>query len=581
MAAAGYPLNKLNRIGQVLCEMKLLAEEQLQLALAEQSSTHEMLGAILIRRGFATEEGVARAIATQISIPFIGDPLLEIKVAALGLIPESLARRTLSLPLEVRDDGLLVAMADPLNLVHLDDLGYAANRRILPAIATGASILAAIESAYSDIDPIEELIRGIELDQFEIVGQESVDLQKILESDIDAPVVKLSNFILLQAIRLKASDIHIDPTASLTRVRYRVDGLLREIVSPPKKAHAAMCSRIKVLAALNIAEHRIPQDGRTIIRTREGQEVDLRINFVPTIYGEKVNIRLLEQNRRELSAQALGMDAVLSAQFHELIHRPSGMLLVVGPTGSGKTTALYAALSDLNSQTQHLITIEDPVEYRLDGLNQIQVNAKTGMTFAQGLRSILRQDPNVILVGEIRDHETAEIAFEAAMTGHFVLSTAHSTDAAHTIARLVTLGVNPFVAASALTAVVSTRLIRKLCKHCRAPFSPPEAVLRSLGRPSAPQMYQAVGCQKCRQAGYSGRVGIFEIVPITGKLKNLIQSGASIQRLQASLAESDVRSLWMDGVEKVLAGVTTLEEVMRVTRNYLVGDDAEAGGARG
>ena len=561
-------LNKLNRLGQTLRRLNVLTEEKLQRVLDEQKITHKPLTAILLERGYATEELLAKVLGAQSKIPFTDDPAALARPEAVKLLPESLARKALAIPLYPSEKGWGVAMADPFNLVHIDDISYAANCRILPVIAPKSKILAAIAKHYGSVDTLSELIEGIEMDHVEVVGREAtVDLEKILENDIDAPVVKLVNLLVLEAVRQHASDVHLDPTPDYMRVRFRVDGVLRDFMSPPKRMHAAVCSRIKVIASINIAERRAPQDGRALIRTRDGREVDLRVNIVPTIYGEKIGIRLLEQDASRLNIRNLGMDEDTLSRYMELIHRPSGMVLVVGPTGSGKTTALYSALKELNDTHRHIITIEDPVEYRLENINQIQVNARAGLSFAQGLRSILRQDPNVILVGEIRDRETAEVAVEAALTGHLVLSTAHSTDAAHTIARLVTLGVNAHLAASALSGIVSARLIRRLCERCRRPYKPSADVVKQLGRPVTGPLYEVVGCDHCRQTGYLGRIGIFELAPLDPSLQEIIQSDASVPRIQAALSKMNIQTLWKDGLAKVIAGETTVDELMRVTRD--------------
>lgn len=529
--------------------------------------TGKPLGSVLISQGLTAEEPALRGLAEQAGITFLEDPVALVQPETAKRLPEYLARRILAVPLRLCEAGLEVAMADPFNLLHVDDMGYACNCPILPALASKANIRAAIDAAYGGLDPIADLIQGIEPDQVEVLRKEPDSPREDQDGEVKAPVIKLVNLVLLEAIRRRASDIHIEPAEKLLRIRYRVDGILREGFSPPRSMHAALCSRIKVLADLNIAEHRIPQDGRALIRLRAGEEVDIRINFVPTIYGEKIGIRLLHHGGAPPDIRRLGMSEACLNHYLELIHRPSGLILAVGPTGHGKTTALYAALRELDNTVQNLITIEDPVEYRLTDANQIQVNSKTGLTFTEGLRAILRQDPNVILVGEIRDRETAAIAIEAAMTGHLVLSTLHSSDAAHTIARLRTLGVDPFLASCSMAGIVSTRLIRRLCPNCRVPEEPGEPMARQLGLHPKGTLFRAGGCEQCRHSGYHGRTGIFELVPVTQAVQTLIESQASLADMGNALAKIGVETLWMDGLHKVLSGVTSLDELMRVTRH--------------
>ncbi|MBI4802820.1 MAG: Flp pilus assembly complex ATPase component TadA [Elusimicrobia bacterium] len=569
-----FPQHKLDRIGHILREWGVISEEQLRQAVKQQQQTHEIIGKILVKNGAAGEEAVAKAVAYQLNIPYIEEPAAEADPEAVKLVPESLARRTISIPLSHTENGLLVALSEPLNLVNIDDLGYASNCRIIPAVSSPGKILAAVDALYRSVDPIAELIKGIGVEHVEVLNRGGEDGAEIIEAggkaDIAPPIIRFVNWIILEAARQKASDIHLDPTQTLTRIRFRVDGMLRDIMSSPKGMHAAVCTRVKVMGGLNIAEHRIPQDGRALVRTCLAEDVDVRINVVPTIYGEKINMRLLEQNRERLAPDRLGMDPETMKGFLELIRQPSAMTLVVGPTGSGKTTTLYSALTTLNTPATHIITVEDPVEYRMENINQIQVNPKTGLTFSQGLRAVLRQDPNVILIGEIRDRETAEIAFEAATTGHLVLSTVHSSDAAHAVARLATLGLNPFIVSSGLAGIISQRLVRKLCPHCKAPYTPPSAVLRQLEPENPAVLYKAAGCDKCRQTGYTSRVGIYEVVVLDAGMRDIIQSETSVSRLQYAFAKMHIRSLWAGGIQKVLEGTTTLEEVLRVTQNYML-----------
>ncbi|MGB9887034.1 MAG: type II secretion system ATPase GspE [Moorellales bacterium] len=556
------------RLGELLLEAGLITGEQLDKALAEQKRTGERLGKVLIRQGLVKEQDIINVLEFQLGIPQVRLAPGTLDRELARILPEPLARRYQAVPVRWEGGRLVVAMVDPLNVTAVDDLRLRTGREILPAIAPEADIERALAELYGQPLSLEELATVEEGEGARALQAEVFDLDRpAAAAGAEAPVVRLVNGLLQQALRERASDVHLEPQAEAIRVRYRVDGTLRPVMTLPKTHHAPLVSRIKVMAGMDIAEKRLPQDGRVQIRVA-GRQVDLRVSTLPTIFGEKVVIRLLDRTSAYLALDELGFGPKALSRYRELVRRSYGMILVTGPTGSGKTTTLYATLREINTPEKNIITIEDPVEYVLEGINQIRVNPKAGLTFASGLRSILRQDPDVIMVGEIRDRETADIAIRSANTGHLVLSTMHTNDAAGAVTRLLDMGIEPFLVASSVIGVVAQRLVRTLCRHCRRPYEvPAEAEERLLlGEPphTPLTLYRAVGCPECGGTGYRGRTAILEVMPMTGALRRLVLARASSEEIAAQAVAEGMVTLWRDGLEKARQGLTTLEEVVRV-----------------
>lgn len=552
--------NPRRRIGDILVEGGVVTPEQLQEALARQRRTRERLGRVLVEMGAATELQIAQALADQLGLRFINLAGQRLDPAAIRLVPEVLARKRRIVPVSFDGDSLLVALADPLDVFAIDDVAIAARRPVKGAVALESDIAAAIERAYGMGAAAQAVLGDVE---------EAADGGPAEEGD-DAPVVRLVNLLLTQALKDRASDIHVEPVEEEIRVRYRIDGVLQTVMQLPRNIHPALASRLKVLARLNIAERRLPQDGAFEI-SLDGRVIDVRVSTIPTVLGERVALRLLDKTRGLLTLPELGLDEGARRRFEGLISQPYGIVLVSGPTGSGKTTTLVSALSMLNSVDKNIITVEDPVEYQLPGVSHIQVNPRAGLTFAAGLRSIVRQDPDIVMVGEIRDVETAEIAIQASLTGHLVLSTIHTNDAASAMSRLTDMGIETFLIASAVIGVASQRLVRTLCPHCRRPVdAPPEIILwlqsavqESLADRS---FHQAVGCPQCRHTGYLGRTGIFEVLVVTDAVRNLVLARASAADLSDAARAEGMVSMRADGLLKAMRGLTTVEEVLRVTR---------------
>ncbi|HEU5298980.1 MAG TPA: ATPase, T2SS/T4P/T4SS family [bacterium] len=552
--------NPRRRIGDILVEGGVVTPEQLHEALARQRRTRERLGRVLVEMGAATELQIAQALADQLGLRFINLAGQRLDPAAIRLVPEVLARKRRIVPVSFDGDSLLVALADPLDVFAIDDVAIAARRPVKGAVALESDIAAAIERAYGMGAAAQAVLGDVE---------EAADGGPAEEGD-DAPVVRLVNLLLTQALKDRASDIHVEPVEEEIRVRYRIDGVLQTVMQLPRNIHPALASRLKVLARLNIAERRLPQDGAFEI-SLDGRVIDVRVSTIPTVLGERVALRLLDKTRGLLTLPELGLDEGARRRFEGLISQPYGIVLVSGPTGSGKTTTLVSALSMLNSVDKNIITVEDPVEYQLPGVSHIQVNPRAGLTFAAGLRSIVRQDPDIVMVGEIRDVETAEIAIQASLTGHLVLSTIHTNDAASAMSRLSDMGIETFLIASAVIGVASQRLVRTLCPHCRQPVdAPPEIILwlqsavqESLADRS---FHQAVGCPQCRHTGYLGRTGIFEVLVVTDAVRNLVLARASAADLSDAARAEGMVSMRADGLLKAMRGLTTVEEVLRVTR---------------
>lgn len=556
------------RIGEILVEKGKITEEQLRKALEKQKELGKYLGETLLELGYIREDDLWEALALQKKVPFIKLSRQEIKPEIVRIVPERLARRFNCLPIEVNGDVLTVAMADPTDVVAIDALRTNTGYEIKPVMASPKEISEALDIYHSEFADMEKSIQelvDIEVEKEGAEGEREDPTQLRLEAN-DAPVVRFVNLLLLQAVEGRASDLHLEPQEKGVSVRIRVDGILRNLTPPAKRMYSAIVSRIKILSGLDIGERRLPQDGRCKIRIGE-REVDVRVSTLPTIYGEKVVMRLLDKSNILLRLEDLGFSAQDLTRFKKALSRPYGIILVTGPTGSGKTTTLYGALNWLNSPEKNIVTVEDPVEYELKGINQVQVKPGIGLSFATGLRSILRQDPNIIMVGEIRDLETAEIAVKAALTGHLVLSTLHTNNAIATVSRLIHMGIEPFLIVSSLRLVVAQRLIRRICPDCKEPFTPGEELKEWLGlkREEKVTLYRGKGCKLCAKTGYYGRIGIFEVFELTPRIRDMIMEQAPEDVLRKVAREEGMRTLREDGMEKILGGITTFEEVISAT----------------
>jgi type IV pilus assembly protein PilB len=553
MAASG------KRLGRVLVDSGVITQEQLDAALSDTSG--RSLSGVLVGEGIVKENAIAQAVAESMGLTFVDLGAIDVDASAVTMLPIDLARRHTCLPIKVQDDELVVAMADPANVLAVDDIRIVTGYDIRVVVATESDLVAAIDKQQSMQANVEEMVGDIE-DVSATVEDDRVDVQ-----DEEAPVAKILNHVVTEAIRQGAGDIYIEPGENDLRVRFRIDGVCQEIMRSPKKIHRQLMSRLKIQCNMDIAERRIPQDGRFGVML-DGKSVDFRVAVLPTVHGEMSVMRLLRKDAILMSLEDLGFLEQPMERVMEAISRPYGALLVTGPTGSGKSTTLYAAINKTTRPTVNLITVEDPVEYRLEGLSQVQVHEKAGLTFAAALRSILRQDPDVVMIGEIRDKETATIAIEAALTGHLVLSTLHTNDAPSALTRLTEMGVEPFLSASAINCVLAQRLARRLCKDCKEQYVPEEEVLQRIGFPyepgKPPKLYRAVGCVKCNNIGYKGRMGVHEVMTVTESIERACVDHASGDEIARIAVDEGMKTLRDDGFEKVLAGLTSIEEIMRV-----------------
>src|ERR687892_273180 len=557
-------VKRIKDLADVLLEEGLITQEQLQLAQAEQERKGRSLGRVLIELGLVKETDLVAALARQVGLEFVDLTAHTIDPSAASLLSDQVARRYRALPIGYEDSRLVGAMSDPSNVFALDDIRTITGLEVKPAVATAADIDAAIRK-YGQFD---QSVEDVASEAATAAGGQTTDLDEIEAAIEDAPIVKLVNLLITQAVADRASDIHIEPAEKDIRIRYRIDGVLHEVMRSPKNIQAGLISRLKVMADINIAERRIPQDGR-IGLVVGGRAVDLRLATLPTVYGEKVVIRILDKTSVLLKLDDLGFSEYAYKRFEEAFRKPYGTVLVTGPTGSGKSTSLYATLNIINTLDKNIITVEDPVEYRLPGINQIQVNPKAGLTFATALRSILRADPDVVLIGEIRDAETAIIGVEAALTGHLVLSTLHTNDAASAITRLVEMGVEAYLVASSLDCSLAQRLARRLCSHCREAYRPTEVELQEAGFPEhlasrVEELYRPAGCSRCGKTGYRGRLGLYEVMPITEEIERLTVERRSSDDIRRAAIEQGMVTLREDGLEKVAAGLTSMEEIFRV-----------------
>jgi type IV pilus assembly protein PilB len=557
-----------DRLGDVLLQEGLLTREQLSSALAEQRTSGQRLGYILVKQGLVDEVVVTKALARQLRMPAVDLSRFEPDQKILRLIPSDVARKSLVLPLRRDGRNLTVAMADPTDLGLLQDLKFITRYDVFPVIAGEFSLRALIEKHYEvgEQQQLSDLLKDMEGFGEDLEVVEDQEEEAVTTAQInDAPVVKLINGILTEAVRRGASDIHIEPFEHELRVRYRVDGALLEIMRPPLRMKAALTSRIKILSQLNIAERRVPQDGRLKLKMHH-RVIDFRVSTLPVLFGEKIVLRILDKGNLTLDLTTFGFEPKAEHDLMKAILNPYGMVLVTGPTGSGKTTTLYSALQRINTVDTNIMTAEDPVEYNLPGINQVQVRADIGLTFASALRAFLRQDPNIIMIGEIRDLETGSIAIKAALTGHLVLSTLHTNDAPSTVTRLIDMGIEAFNVASAVNLVVAQRLVRRVCSDCKAPATYTAEVLASLGIDlDHTKFMKGTGCEACGGTGYRGRAGLYEVLTMSPELRRMILRGASVAELRAQAVSEGMLTLRMDGVMKVSRGVTTLEEVVKET----------------
>ncbi|MBI3753076.1 MAG: Flp pilus assembly complex ATPase component TadA [Deltaproteobacteria bacterium] len=560
------------KLGELLVDAWLITKEQLDIVLEEEKNQKgKRLGTLLVEKGFTTELDIAQTLAFQLNIPYIDLHTAVIDPEAIKLVPENLATKHIIIPLYTEKRNILrIAMADPLKMEALDDIRFSTNYECSPMVATQTDILLAIKTHYHLSLPIEEIVGDMVKEKFiEIVHDKEhiKDTEELLKKSEAPPIIKMVDSIIIHGIESRASDIHIEPQERMVKLRERVDGLMRDVMQLPKWVQGAVTSRIKIMANMDIAERRVPQDGRIPVRIT-GRELDLRISTLPTQYGEKVVMRILDTKTTSLTMDEIGLSASAHDRIKAIIERPQGIVLVTGPTGSGKTSSLYAMISHIKTPEVNVITLEDPIEYKLEGVNQVAINEKVGLTFAYCLRSVLRQDPDVIFVGEMRDTEKAEIAHQASITGHLVFSTLHTTDAISTIIRLKNMGIQPYLMASALNGIVGQRLVRKICESCKTSYMPPEEELLTVGvkakKEDRPNLFRGKGCKECGGTGYHGRTGVFEVLVVNSQIKDMIVSDESEEAIRKIAIASGMISMYRDGIAKVRQGITTLDELQRV-----------------
>jgi type IV pilus assembly protein PilB len=566
------------KLGELLLKAQLINQQQLTRALEEQKNTGGKLGEVLQRLGYVTEDDIIECLSHQFGVPSINLRHFEIDPNVAKIIPVDLARKYNVIPVNKTGATLTLAMTDPTNIFAMDEITFMTGYRVEPVVASEEAIRERIDRNFGssrelELKKVMEDLTTVDEAALELMEEEEeVDASKLAEESQEAPVVRLVNIMLTDAIKRGASDIHVEPYEKSYRVRYRVDGLLREVMNPPQRLKDAITSRIKVLAKMDIAEKRLPQDGRIRLKARiEGRmrELDFRVSVLPTMHGEKVVLRLLDKEQLRLDMTKLGFEKSSLKKFEDNILKPYGMVLVTGPTGSGKTNTLYSALQRVNVPETNIITAEDPVEFQLGGVNQVQMKDAIGLNFAAALRSFLRQDPNIILVGEIRDFETAEIAIKAALTGHLVLSTLHTNDAPSTISRLMNMGIEPFLVATSVNVIAAQRLVRRVCQNCKEEVETPIQVLLSIGFTESEahslKLVKGRGCEKCGNTGYKGRIGLFEVMDITDDMRELILSGATAVELRRKAVEEGMVTLRQSGLQKIREGLTTIDEVVRET----------------
>jgi type IV pilus assembly protein PilB len=559
------------RIADLLIEEGFLLAEQLQEAITIQKKEGGRLLKILQEKKYVSEEDMMISIGRCLGCSPVNLARMRIPPETLQIISKEMAKNYNLVPVAKIGNRLFVAMADPMNVIALDDLRQATGLNIVPMISTEKAVSDCLNNIHAQMKgSMEEILKDTDVPDLELTkdSQDEINLDKLVEGSEEGPVIKIVNLLLVQAIKDRASDIHIEPFEKKVRLRYRIDGVLYDSTAPPKFMQHSISSRIKIMANLDIAERRLPQDGRFRIKIA-GREVDLRVSLLPTVHGEKIVMRVLDKGCLASSLESLGMDEHTLGRFRDAIDSPHGMLLVTGPTGSGKTTTLYSVLQELNSPEYNIVTVEDPVEYQLNGINQVQVKPEIGLTFASGLRSILRQDPDIVMVGEIRDNETADIAVKAALTGHQVLSTLHTNDAAGAIARLIDMGIEPFLVSSSIIMTCAQRLLRKICPHCKEPVVAPKSLLDRLKLKIEPgekvEFYRGRGCDRCKKTGFLGRAAIIEVLRCSEGIRQLIVNDGKAFEIKKLALEEGMRTLRMAGILKAREGITSLEEVFRVT----------------
>jgi type IV pilus assembly protein PilB len=566
------------RLGDLLVKEKIITPEQLEQAVKTQKDNNTRLGAALVKLGFLSDEDVTNFLSRQYGVPAINLSYFEIDPSVVKLIPYETAKRYQILPLSRVGASLTIAMVDPTNVFAMDDIKFMTGFNIEPVVASESSILEGIDKAYGTTkeEDLEQVMQSMtDMDEADVelqADQEEVGLADLERAADEAPIVKLVNLILTDAVKRGASDIHIEPYEKELRVRFRIDGVLQSIMTPPLKLKDAITSRMKIMAKLDISEKRLPQDGRIMLKMNIGgrkKQLDFRVSTLPTLWGEKIVLRLLDKENLRLDMTKLGFEPESLVKFEKAILKPYGMVLVTGPTGSGKTNTLYSSISTLNKPDTNIMTAEDPVEFQLAGVNQVQMKEQIGLNFAASLRAFLRQDPNIILVGEIRDFETAEIAIKAALTGHLVLSTLHTNGAPETITRLMNMGIEPFLVATSVHLICAQRLVRRICKECAAPVEVPRQTLLEEGytpeEVGSVKIMKGKGCAVCNSTGYKGRCGLYEVMEVDDEIRELVLVGASAVELKKKAIERGMITLRRSGLIKVAAGMTTLEEVARET----------------
>ena len=568
----------MTRLGELLVKAGKITTEQLEEALSAQQGEGGRVGTHLVKMGFIDDDDLVEFLSQRYGVPAINLGEIEVDDSIISIIPAEVARKYTILPVSKAGAKLTIAMVDPTNVFAMDDVKFMTGYNVEPVVASDSSLRSSIDQYYGSTHSIElkkvmeDLTDTDDADLEVLEEEEDLDLEALEEESEEAPVVRLVNIIMTDAIKKGASDIHIEPYEKEFRVRYRLDGILYEMMRPPLRLKEAITSRLKIMSKLDIAEKRLPQDGRIKIKTRIGgkvKDLDFRVSVLPTIFGEKIVLRLLDKDNLMLDMTRLGFEPESLRRFEQAILKPFGMVLVTGPTGSGKTNTLYSALQRINTPETNIMTAEDPVEFNLMGVNQVQMKEQIGLNFAAALRSFLRQDPNIILVGEIRDFETAEVAIKAALTGHLVLSTLHTNDAPSSINRLMNMGIEPFLVASSVNLIAAQRLVRKICTSCKEPIDVPEQALLDVGftdkEIKALTLFRGRGCERCGGTGYKGRLGLFEVMDVDEEVRELILSGGSANELRQQSIENGMLGLRESGLQKIREGVTTIEEVIRET----------------
>ena len=568
-----------SRLGEILIKESLITSDQLRQALEHQKTNGGRLGTCLMKLGFVSDDEITGVLSRQYGVPSINLKYYEVDASVIKLIPQDTAVRYQIVPLSRVGSTLTIAMTDPTNVFAMDDIKFMTGFNVEPVVASEAAITEAITKFYGQAGNEEELSKVMkdltaeEAADLEVTSEEQeMNLAELERAAEEAPIIKLVNLLLTDAVKRGASDIHVEPYEKEVRVRFRIDGVLQAVMSPPMRLRDAITSRIKIMSKLDISEKRLPQDGRIMIKYRkEGKikDLDFRVSTIPTLFGEKIVMRLLDKENLRLDMTKLGFEQESLAKFERAILRPYGMVLVTGPTGSGKTNTLYSSIARLNTLETNIMTAEDPVEFQLAGVNQVQMKDQIGLNFASALRAFLRQDPNIILVGEIRDFETAEIAVKAALTGHLVLSTLHTNDAPSTVSRLMNMGIEPFLVATSVNLICAQRLVRRICQNCKEPLDVPEQAMLDAGftleEVKTTKIFAGKGCGTCNKTGYKGRVGLYEVMEINDELRELILVGASALELKKKALDQGMIMLRRSGLTKIAAGLTTLEEVLRET----------------